>query len=219
MMSNAPKKTTPCPADLLLKNLLAREPTLTRMKLSQIELHNAIQDELLDILASVSRKIDGASIFSEEAIKLFLEFHPVVVTKTGRHKYSCFGGLRSYQLAKCYLPPDQPIYAIVREDITDNIASQLAIMDLYLTTIGFAMDDQVWELDTTRIWKKINHESLIQFTPVLADKVAYAKIFGIDLKRLSSKYSEPKSTLKEMDTSDDQCQTRENPRPTTNQAD
>lgn len=175
---------------------LNRKPQVIRVKLGHINLHNSIPTDTLAAMASVAHKIGGASIFSQDAIELFLKFHPIIISKTGNHKYSCFGGIRSYQLARRHFDRDHSVDALVYSNIEDKEVSRLAVLDSYLSTLGFALDSYVWEVDLLRMWTAVGPEYLLEMTPELKNKISLAQKMNINRKRLSPLHHPPESALR-----------------------
>lgn len=163
----------------------------------QVSLHERVTPNTVARLAGTIYQLTQGTLLTADALHLLLLSHPAIVIKKRTGEYACIAGLRSFQLAKSRLPPDQKIPVTIVEDVLSKDVRDFAASETYLTHLMYGLGGKAWDIGFARLWEGIDSYILSKLTPDLKDKSKLANHLGSNRRRLSSSPPPLKSQLKQ----------------------
>jgi len=169
-----------------LSAYLSEPPSFQAVKITEISLHPELPIQVKTILNSQTFQALAPKIFSDFSARFLIRQHPIVVTKTDDKKWACFAGFRSLQIAQTCLPENETIWAMAISEITKNEIIEMSKYDLYLTHLGFSLDDRLWDIELVKLWELTSIQSRKELTPGLTTKKKLANLLDVSAQRLST---------------------------------
>jgi len=166
--------------------------------LSQVELHPEIYREVGQAYAALNHKIEASAVFSPSAVHDLLHCHFIQVVRNRKKAFWCISGLRSWQLAKLCLTPEQEIPLILRQRIRKENIVRYAWTECYLSHLAFVLPDNIGKSGLAAFWQQLPQDLKQRLTPGLKDKAKVSRVLGGDRRLMSSPLKFPSSRLKAM---------------------
>lgn len=166
-----------------LDQFLSKFPTPKRVRVSSTSLHPSIHPDVIFASGTISFKKQVTEIFTPNSARFFIRKHPPEAILTSDGTALCFAGFRSYQMAHSCIPDDE-IFILIHDELTENDIRTLAIYDLYLTYLGLSSDDRLWPVDLGKIWQQLSKEDLEILTPRLIQKKQLSRELNVTYQRL-----------------------------------
>jgi hypothetical protein len=166
--------------------MLTRKPKIITAELQQINLHGSVPPDTRELLATIEHTVIGEASLTYDGIINFITLHPLHVIKNKEGQFFCFAGLRSFQLAKAHLDPDQEVRVLLYPKTNAQEIESISHTDIYISYLAFAMEKRFWAEDMARLWKATPRALIDQLTPELKNKTKLAKALGINRRKIST---------------------------------
>lgn len=123
--------------------------------IGSVAVHDKVPNEVLRSLATVTHTLGADQLLSIEAIELILHHHPIH-TVSERDSFFAVSGLRSYQLAKHFLPESEKVPIILQSSQVAVDPTTQSAADLYLSHLVFGLDFSARKVDLTHLSHQVD---------------------------------------------------------------
>lgn len=161
------------------------------VSLARITLHPEIAEDFRDLADVLPHRFPGGT-FSEAALLHLCLAHPIQVlprdsdTKEVDQAFWCVGGIRTFQLVKPRLSPDQPVPVLPLSSPPEEAISDLATLDLFLGSVAFGIRGSRHGEQVAAMWRAVPVALMRKYCPPLKSLAAIARHLGWDPRALTT---------------------------------